>query len=99
MKKSLLIIRLDAIGDYVLFRNYIEVLKNSEKYKDYKITLVGNIAWKSIAEELDSKYIDNFIWTDREKFEKNFIYRYKKLKKISSKGYDVVINPTYSFCR
>ena len=51
---SLLLIRIDAIGDYILFRNYIEVLKNSAKYKDYKITLVGNIAWKSIAEELDS---------------------------------------------
>lgn len=51
--KSLLLIRLDAICDYVLFRNYIELLKTSEKYKDYSITLLGNIAWKNLCEELD----------------------------------------------
>ena len=97
-KNNLLLIRLDAIGDYILFRNFIKILKKSKRYKDYNITLVGNIAWKSIAKELDSKYIDNFIWIDRGNFEKNFVYRYKKLKEISSKGYDIVINPTYSRC-
>ena len=93
---TLLLIRLDAIGDYVLFRNYIEVLKNSAKHKEYKITLVGNIAWKSIAQELDSEFIDKFIWVDRAKFEKNPFYRYKKLKKIVQNGYEIVLNPTYS---
>ena len=93
-KNTILLIRLDAIGDYVLFRNYIEILKIV--YKDYKITLVGNIAYKSIAEEFDSRFIDNFIWIDRSKFERNFIYRYKKIKEIASQGYEIVINPTYS---
>ena len=41
--KSLLLIRLDAIGDYILFRNFIEELKKDEKYKHYSITLLGNI--------------------------------------------------------
>ena len=93
---SLLLIRLDAIGDYILFRNYIEVLKNSAKYKEYKITLVGNIAWKSIAQELDSEFIDKFIWIERAKFEKNPFYRYEKLKEIVQNGYEIVLNPTYS---
>ena len=30
--KSLLIIRLDSIGDYVLFRNFLEVLKKSSRF-------------------------------------------------------------------
>ena len=93
---TLLLIRLDAIGDYVLFRNYIEVLKNCAKYRDYKITLVGNIAWKSISEELDTKYVDNFIWLDRNKFNKDLIYRYKKLQEITSNGYEIALSPTYS---
>ena len=97
-KNNLLFIRLDAIGDYVMFRNFIKILKESKKYKDYKITLVGNIAWKSLAEELDNEYVDNFVWIDRKKLEKNLVYRYKKLKEISSKGYDIIINPTYSRC-
>lgn len=93
---SLLLIRLDAIGDYVLFRNFIEELKNSEKYKDYKITLLGNNAWKSISEELDSQYIDKFIWLDRDRFNKDFVYRYQKLQEIGSNGYEVVLSPVYS---
>ncbi|MFA5216263.1 glycosyltransferase family 9 protein [Sulfuricurvum sp.] len=95
-QKSILLIRLDAIGDYILFRNFIEVLRNSEQYKDYKITLIGNNAWKSLAEELDSEYIDEFIWLERDKFLKDFIYRYLKLKEITSKGYTIVLSPAYS---
>lgn len=94
--KSLLLIRLDAIGDYVLFRNYIEVIKKSYKYKNYEITLLGNIAWKNITYELDKEYIHNFIWLDRQKFRNNFLYRYKKLKEIVSCGYEIVLSPVYS---
>lgn len=94
--KSLLLIRLDAIGDYVLFRNFIEVLKKSEKYKEYSITLLGNSAWKSISEELDGKFVDEFVWLDRNRFNKDFVYRYQKLQEIISNGYEVVLSPVYS---
>ncbi|MDD3597006.1 glycosyltransferase family 9 protein [Sulfuricurvum sp.] len=94
--RSILLIRLDAIGDYVLFRNYIEVLKKSEKYKDYNITLLGNNVWKCLSEELDGEFIDESIWLDRNKFNKNFMYRYKKLKEITSSGYELVLSPAYS---
>jgi ADP-heptose:LPS heptosyltransferase len=91
-----LLIRLDAIGDYILFRNFIESVSRSEKYKGYKITLLGNIVWKSLSEKLDSEYIVEFIWLDIEKVLKNFYYRYRIFKQIASKGYEVVINSTYS---
>lgn len=94
--KSLLLIRLDAIGDYVLFRNFIEILKKSEQYKNYKITLLGNSAWKNLSEELDSDFLNTCIWLDKNKFNKNLIYRYRKLKEITSKGYEIVLSPTYS---
>jgi len=94
--KSLLLIRLDAIGDYVLFRNFIEVLAKSKKYKDYKITLLGNSAWKSLSEELDTEYVDECIWLDRNKFSKDLLYRYQKLKEITARGYEVVMSPVYS---
>ena len=78
-QKSLLLVRLDAIGDYILFRNFIESLKKNQKYNNYKITLLGNNVWKNLSKELDYEYVDNFIWLDRNKFNKNLIYRYKKL--------------------
>jgi ADP-heptose:LPS heptosyltransferase len=95
-EKSILLIRLDAIGDYILFRNFIEILKNSKKYKSYKITLLGNSAWKNIAETFDSPYIDNFIWLDRNRFNEDIVYRYHKLKEITAKGYDLILSPTYN---
>jgi ADP-heptose:LPS heptosyltransferase len=94
--KSLLIIRLDAIGDYVLFRNFIKILKFSKKYEEHTITLLGNNIWKSLSEELDKEYIDCFIWLDKNKFNRNIIYRYKKLKKITSIGYSEVVSSSFS---
>ena len=93
---TLLLVRLDAIGDYVLFRNFIEVLNKSNKYKDYKITLCGNITWKDLAENYDKNFIDNFIWVDRRKFTRNPIYRFRILRFISQYGFEIAIQPTYS---
>lgn len=95
-EKSLILIRLDAIGDYILFRNFIKTLKENEAYKDYKVTLCGNIQWKEIAETFDRAYIDHYIWIDRIRFGRNLIYRYRKLKEITSKGYEIAIQPVYS---
>lgn len=94
--KTLLLIRLDAIGDYVLFRNFIEEIKRSGPYKEYQITLLGNSTWKDLSEELDNTYVDKFIWVDRNRFNKDFKYRYTKLKEVVSKGYEVVLSPVYS---
>lgn len=96
LPKSILLVRLDTIGDYILFRNFIEILKKSEKYKDYQITFVGNMVWKELAEEFDTEFIQHFVWIDRKKFSKKLIYRFKKLREITSIGYEVIISPRYS---
>lgn len=93
---TLLLVRLDGIGDYILFRNFIEILKKSKKYCDYKITLCGNIIWKNLAENFDRTFIDNFIWIDKRKFIRNPIYRFKILRYISQYGFEIAIQPTYS---
>ena len=94
--QTLLLIRLDAIGDYILLRNFIRIIKEKGKYRNYKITLCGNLIWKELAQTFDSDCIDNFIWIDRKKFKNNFIYKYKFLKKIKSLGFDTAIDLTYS---
>ena len=95
-KKAILIIRLDLIGDYVLFRNFLKILHKSKKYSNYKITMLGNNSWCNLCKELDYKYIDEFIWLDRKQFNGNLLYRFKKLREITSNAYEIVINPTYS---
>ena len=94
--KSLLLIRLDAIGDYVLFRNFLKIIRESEKYKNYKITLCGNILWKDLADSFDSDVVDNFIWIDRKEFYGNLLYKHKVLKKIRDIGFEIAIEATYS---
>jgi len=58
--KRLLIIKTDAIGDYILFRNFIEIVKKSDKYKNYQIDLAGNTSWRDIALKYDKSFIGEF---------------------------------------
>ena len=93
---TLAILKLDKISDYVIFRNYIEVVKKSKKYKDYEILLIGNIEYKNFARFLDGEIVDKFIWINKNNY-KNFpFYRAFILNEINSLKIDVLISPTYS---
>ncbi len=94
-KNTLLLIRMDSIGDYILFRNFLHELKASEKFKGYKITLCGNNWWKDLAENLDAGSIDRFIWVDYGRLI-NDKYRFQLHKKIFLSRFETVIHPTYS---
>lgn len=90
--QGILVIRTDAIGDYVLFRNFLKPL-----YEHYgKITLVANIANKEFVESFDMPYIDTFIPLQRKAFLNNPFYHFTFLKKIRQKSYALLINPLFS---
>jgi ADP-heptose:LPS heptosyltransferase len=95
-KDSIIIIKLDGIGDYILFRNFLSEIKKNKKYKDTNITLVGNIAFKELAEVLEKKIVDHFIWIDKKKFLFNLLYRLRILKKLSKNSYTLLLHPTFS---
>ena len=94
--KSLILIRLDSIGDYILLHNFFSVIRNSEKYKDCNITFCGNVIIKKLVEAYDAENIDNFIWIDRKKYYYNLIYRYKIFKQIYHAGFTTAIDTTYT---
>lgn len=91
-RKTLIVIRTDAIGDYILFRNFFKPLY--DKYG--KFTLIGNIAFQDLVEQLDCDYIDEFIPINRKLFARNLLYRFKLIKKIRTSSYQILINPIYS---
>jgi ADP-heptose:LPS heptosyltransferase len=93
---GVVILRLDAIGDYILFRNFLYELKNSPKFAYLPITLIGNQAWMDIAETFDSEIVDKFIWLDRNQIWDNKKYRIKKLIQLVKVKYQYLILPTYS---
>jgi ADP-heptose:LPS heptosyltransferase len=94
--KSLLLIRLDEIGDFILFCNFITEVKSSKKYRNFKISLCGNEIWKNLAENFFNADIDQFIWMNKNKFYSNPFYKFKILKEIYQSGFEVVINSRYS---
>jgi ADP-heptose:LPS heptosyltransferase len=92
----LLIIKLDAIGDYVIFRNSLQLIKEDPVYGKYHITLLGNIAYKDLAEKFDSDYISNFLWIHPSLLSYESKQKLKLLWQLKLKGFDVVINPVHS---
>lgn len=93
--KTLLLLRMDAIGDYILFRNFLAVIKAHPVYRNYKITLCGNIIWKSLSETIDADKVDGFIWIDRKKLVRNPIYRFKTMQSLNRQGFEQVVQSAY----
>jgi ADP-heptose:LPS heptosyltransferase len=92
--KKLLIIRLDDIGDYLLFRNFLGVYKASPKWKNYKITLLGNSIWKDLFEAHDINNVDDTIWVDKRQYLTNEIYRTTIWSQLRSQNFETVICPS-----
>jgi ADP-heptose:LPS heptosyltransferase len=89
-QKTLLIVRLDAIGDYILFRNFLAAIRSSEKFRHHQIILCGNELWKPIAEEFDAAYVDAFIWIDKRRFVQELDYRKCILNQVNQLSAEVV---------
>lgn len=95
-EKKLVIIFEELIGDYVLFRNFLQSIRESRKYRNYKITLVCNSLCKELATFLDSQYVDEFIWVNIKKFRINCFYRYIMLIYLSRKTFTDLVVPNDS---
>lgn len=63
-KRKVLLVRLDAIGDYVLFRNVLRFIRQSVRYRDAEITVLGNPLWRNLAETFDRDCADRWIWLE-----------------------------------
>lgn len=108
--RKVLIVRLDAIGDYILWRNCFRFIRKSKRYRDAYLTVLGNPAWRNLAEMLDSDCADEWIWVEnranlfrkgRENvlpyclWHRRVAKEHSKLKAyLASKGYDEVISPS-----
>jgi len=92
----ILILKTDAIGDYLLFRPYIETL--SKNFPKHKLLLCGNESWKEIAFKLDKAYISKFIWLKKESTNSNpTILNWTKCAiELSNYNFDFAIYPVFS---
>jgi ADP-heptose:LPS heptosyltransferase len=58
---DIILIKTGELGDYVLFRNFIRVVRETGR-PGMRILLVGNRLWKDLALRLDSGLVDGFLW-------------------------------------
>jgi ADP-heptose:LPS heptosyltransferase len=94
--KRLLVIKTGAIGDYILFRNYLEVVRNAEKFKNYNITLLGNELWQDLAREYDHEFVDNFIFINPESFYEAPLKTLRLGRRLFKNNYAIVLQPSYT---
>ena len=64
MSRHILLVRLDSIGDWILFRNTLRALRNSRRYAGTHWTMVGNPVWRGFAETFDRDLADEWIWVE-----------------------------------
>lgn len=91
--KRLALIRLDDIGDYLLFRNFLPEYRLG-KWSGYEITLIGNHAWKSLFETFDSVTADDTLWIDKNRYFGDEAYRAGLWHQLRAAGFAAVICPS-----
>jgi ADP-heptose:LPS heptosyltransferase len=92
--RKALIVRLDAIGDFVLWLNAAEALASHFKAAGTSTVLVANSAWADWARAM--QLFDEIIPVHIKRFENDFRYRYQLTRQIRASGYSSAIEPTYS---
>jgi ADP-heptose:LPS heptosyltransferase len=93
-KKKILIVKPDAIGDYIMFRNCIEEIKKSKKYKGYKIYLLGNNLWKNISDNIDRKNLEKSYFIDHKKlYNKNYLR--ELVEKLNKENFELIAHPVF----
>lgn len=93
-EKKLAIVRLDDIGDYLLWRNFIEVYKQSERFANYSITLIGNIVWKDIFDAFDRQAVDDTIWVHKQQYLSSESYRNELWQTIREQKFETIVCPS-----
>ncbi len=94
VKKRVLVIKLDAIGDFIIWLDFARGLRELYPPSTHELTLLGNCAWTALAETIPS--FDKVIAVDRMTCILNPLYRFKLMLQVRRTGFDAVIDPTFS---
>lgn len=93
-KAKILVIRLDGIGDFVLFLDAARKLRGIFPSDRFGITLLGNQLWTSLAK--GQSCFDEVWEINPLRFVKSLRYRYQVLKRVRREGFLLLLNPTFS---
>ena len=89
-----LVVRLDAIGDFILWLEAAKALRALYPRGERHMTLLANRAWAELGER---QRIFDRVWpVNRDSLRYGAAYRFRTLRMIRREGFDTVIQPTYS---
>ena len=92
--ERILIVRLDGIGDFVLWLDAARATVSHYKAQGGSVIFVAHAQWADWAEELG--IFDEVIPLNRRRFNTELLYRYRFGRRIRRLGCVVAINPTFS---
>lgn len=92
--KKVLIVRVDAIGDFILWLDAAKEIRRLFPPDRSRITLLGNSIWTSLAESMP--FFDEVLPLERDRFYSERLYRHTLLKQLRRAGFDTVIQPNFS---
>jgi ADP-heptose:LPS heptosyltransferase len=95
--EKVLLIRVDEIGDYLLWRKFISELLEASICNQKEVHFVGNAALKSLFEiEFARNPFAKIYWLNKNLYKTSIIYRFTFSRQLFQEHYSTVINPTYS---
>jgi len=90
--ESMLLVRLDLIGDFIIWLDAAKEFKNL--YPNKRIVLYANSTWAALAAKL--LYWDEVIAVDVPRLREDHVYRLGVLTQTHCRGFGIAIQPTYS---
>ncbi len=87
-----MLVRLDVIGDFVLWLDSAKAYRNI--YPSKRLVLYANSSWAELARHFN--YWDEVVSVDIVKLRADDLYRIKTFYNIRRRGFSIAIQPTYS---
>lgn len=88
-KKGVLVVRMDGIGDMVMFRSALEHYPDAFGVAKSDITVLGCHSWRSLAEHAFAGF--RVVTIDEHAFEKKWLYRIKVALWVRRQGFRVAV--------
>ena len=93
-KTKILVVRLDAIGDFFMWLPYAKALRDAYPSDKFELSLLGSKSWMEAAQTLLD--FDNYIPFETTRYLQEYPYHYLMLKTIYQGNYDMVLQPRLS---
>jgi ADP-heptose:LPS heptosyltransferase len=96
-ESNLLLVRLDDIGDFILFAPSLKILLDNFKNQNQKLFFLGNTVCKSLFENLFPESNVETIWLNKGEWFSNQIYRNEAFVKLSEIKPETILFPSFTY--